>query len=156
MLVNSALCNGLLDLSLNIQSVNDYFVCLLSDDALENGDKLLVVAQPHEMNFASMKNGNSLSDYLSNYGDGYDFPNDGISYFIGSFPDGWVYDRNNAIGKIKKILIICNSGSGKMWLSKQLSRKLQLQEVNLDSIVWEPGGYNQKRSTGAIENEIAS
>ncbi|MBS9940334.1 AAA family ATPase, partial [Vibrio alginolyticus] len=38
----------------------------------------------------------------------------------------------------------------------QLSRKLQLQEVNLDSIVWEPGGYNQKRSTGAIENEIAS
>ncbi|TOK93100.1 AAA family ATPase, partial [Vibrio parahaemolyticus] len=28
--------------------------------------------------------------------------------------------------------------------------------VNLDSIVWEPGGYNQKRSTGSIENEIAS
>lgn len=103
MLVNSALCNGLLDLSLNIQSVNDYFVCLLSDHTLEKGDKLLVVAQPHEMNFASMKNGNSLSDYLSNYGDGYDFPNDGISYFIGSFPNGWVYDRNNAIGKIKKI-----------------------------------------------------
>ncbi|WP_273978012.1 hypothetical protein [Vibrio parahaemolyticus] len=57
---------------------------------------------------------------------------------------------------MKKILIIGNSGSGKSWLSKQLSRKLQLQEVNLDSIVWEPGGYNQKRSTGAIENEIAS
>ncbi|MCG6220788.1 hypothetical protein [Vibrio diabolicus] len=48
---------------------------------------------------------------------------------------------------MKKILIIGNSGSGKSWLSNQLSRKLQLQEVNLDSIVWEPGGYNQKRST---------
>ncbi|MBE3803320.1 AAA family ATPase, partial [Vibrio parahaemolyticus] len=47
---------------------------------------------------------------------------------------------------MKKILIIGNSGSGKSWLSKQLSRKLQLQEVNLDSIVWESGGYNQKRS----------
>ncbi len=57
---------------------------------------------------------------------------------------------------MKKILIIGNSGSGKSWLSKQLSRKLQLQEVNLDSIVWESGGYNQKRSTGAIENEIAN
>ncbi|MDE1301877.1 AAA family ATPase, partial [Vibrio aestuarianus] len=57
---------------------------------------------------------------------------------------------------MKKILIIGNSGSGKSWLSKQLSCKLQLQEVNLDSIVWEPGGYNQKRSTGAIENEITS
>ncbi|EJM7849366.1 ATPase AAA [Vibrio parahaemolyticus] len=57
---------------------------------------------------------------------------------------------------MKKILIIGNSGSGKSWLSKQLSRKLQLQEVNLDSIVWELGGYNQKRSPEAIENEIAS
>ncbi|MEA5248102.1 hypothetical protein [Vibrio parahaemolyticus] len=26
----------------------------------------------------------------------------------------------------------------------------------MDSIVWESGGYNQKRSTGAIENEIAN
>ncbi|KLV03427.1 ATPase AAA [Photobacterium aquae] len=57
---------------------------------------------------------------------------------------------------MKKILIIGNSGSGKSWLSEQLSRKLQLQEVNLDSIVWEPGGYNRKRSPEAIEDEIAS
>lgn len=103
MLVNSIFSNGLLDLRLSIQSVNDYFVCLLSEGALENGDKLLVVAQPHEMNFASIKNGKSLSDYLSDYGDGYDFPNDGISYFIGCVPDGWVYDQKNAIDKITKI-----------------------------------------------------
>ncbi|MEZ9437633.1 P-loop NTPase family protein [Vibrio atlanticus] len=57
---------------------------------------------------------------------------------------------------MKKIIIIGNSGSGKSWLSKQLSQKLQLQEVNLDSVVWESGGYNQKRSTEAIENEISS
>ena len=57
---------------------------------------------------------------------------------------------------MKKILIIGNSGSGKSWLSDLLSRKLQLQEVNLDSIVWEPGGYNRKRSPRAIENEIVS
>lgn len=57
---------------------------------------------------------------------------------------------------MKKILIIGNSGSGKSWLSERLSRKLELQEVNLDSIVWEPGGYNQKRSTSAIESEIIS
>ncbi|USH04256.1 AAA family ATPase [Grimontia kaedaensis] len=57
---------------------------------------------------------------------------------------------------MQKILIIGNSGSGKTWLSKQLSQKLQLQEVNLDSIVWEPGGYNRKRSPEVIENEIVS
>ncbi|ENM5787998.1 AAA family ATPase [Vibrio metoecus] len=56
--------------------------------------------------------------------------------------------------KMNKILIVGNSGSGKSWLSAQLSRKLQLHEVNLDSIVWEPGGYNRKRSPEAIENEI--
>ena len=55
---------------------------------------------------------------------------------------------------MNKILIIGNSGSGKSWLSEQLSRKLELEEINLDSIVWEPGGYNRKRSAGAIESEM--
>ncbi|PKH06492.1 AAA family ATPase [Moritella sp. Urea-trap-13] len=57
---------------------------------------------------------------------------------------------------MKKVLIIGNSGSGKSWLSGQLSQKLQLKEVNLDAIVWEPGGYNQKRTPEVIENELAS
>ncbi|WP_340138761.1 AAA family ATPase [Vibrio vulnificus] len=38
---------------------------------------------------------------------------------------------------MKKILIIGNSGSGKSWLSKQLSRKLQLQEALLRNSVRE-------------------
>lgn len=54
---------------------------------------------------------------------------------------------------MNKILIIGNSGSGKSWLSEQLSRKLELEEINLDSMVWEPGGYNRKRSAGAIESK---
>ena len=55
---------------------------------------------------------------------------------------------------MKKILIFGNSGSGKSWLSKQVSQKLQIQEINLDSVFWEPGGYNQKRSEEQVNNEI--
>ncbi|WP_234782732.1 AAA family ATPase, partial [Vibrio anguillarum] len=57
-------------------------------------------------------------------------------------------------GSMKKILIIGNSGSGKSWLSGQLSKRLRLKEVHLDSVVWEPGGYNQKRSPETIKSEL--
>ncbi|MEI2565239.1 AAA family ATPase [Vibrio metoecus] len=55
---------------------------------------------------------------------------------------------------MKKILIIGNSGSGKSWLSSQLSQKLKLPEINLDSIVWEPGGFSEKRTEEVVEKEI--
>ncbi|MGR5145097.1 AAA family ATPase [Photobacterium alginatilyticum] len=55
---------------------------------------------------------------------------------------------------MKRVLIIGNSGSGKSWLSSRLSSLLQVKEVNLDSVVWEPGGYNQKRSQASIDLEL--
>ena len=55
---------------------------------------------------------------------------------------------------MKRVLIIGNSGSGKSWLSSRLSSLLQVKEVNLDSVVWEPGGYNQKRSQESIDREL--
>ncbi len=55
---------------------------------------------------------------------------------------------------MKRVLIIGNSGSGKSWLSSHLSSLLRVKEVNLDSVVWEPGGYNQKRSQESIDSEL--
>ncbi|MEC6830918.1 AAA family ATPase [Photobacterium toruni] len=55
---------------------------------------------------------------------------------------------------MEKILIIGNSGSGKSWLSARLSTLLNTKEINLDTIVWEPGGYNQKRSQESIDDEL--
>ncbi|HIF9210669.1 TPA: AAA family ATPase [Photobacterium damselae] len=53
-----------------------------------------------------------------------------------------------------KVIIIGNSGSGKSWLSARLSTLLNVKEINLDSIVWEPGGYNKKRSQKSIDHEL--
>jgi adenylate kinase family enzyme len=55
---------------------------------------------------------------------------------------------------MKKILIIGNSGSGKSWLSARLSTRLNIKEINLDTLVWERGGYNKKRSQGAVDDEL--
>lgn len=44
---------------------------------------------------------------------------------------------------MKRILIIGNSGSGKSWLAARLAEELTIREVNLDTIVWQPGGFNQ-------------
>jgi adenylate kinase family enzyme len=52
---------------------------------------------------------------------------------------------------MKRILIIGNSGSGKSWLAAQLAERLTIREVNLDTIVWQPGGFNQKRSQHEID-----
>ncbi|UXI02376.1 AAA family ATPase [Photobacterium sp. TY1-4] len=55
---------------------------------------------------------------------------------------------------MNKILIIGNSGSGKSWLSVRLSNQLQYPEVNLDAVVWEPGGFHQKRPQEVIDGEL--
>lgn len=57
---------------------------------------------------------------------------------------------------MNKVLIIGNSGSGKSWLSSRLATQLNLKEVNLDSIVWEPGGFNIQRTADLIEKELQS
>ncbi|QSR46921.1 AAA family ATPase [Aeromonas veronii] len=55
---------------------------------------------------------------------------------------------------MKRILIIGNSGSGKSWLAAQLAEVLTIREVNLDTIVWQPGGFNQKRPQHEIDHAI--
>ncbi|MFM5338479.1 AAA family ATPase [Aeromonas enteropelogenes] len=55
---------------------------------------------------------------------------------------------------MKRILIIGNSGSGKSWLAAQLAERLNIREVNLDTIVWQPGGFNPKRPQHEIDLAI--
>ncbi|WP_064609615.1 hypothetical protein [Photobacterium sp. J15] len=47
---------------------------------------------------------------------------------------------------MSRILILGNSGSGKTWLAAALAENNGSDVVNLDSVFWMPGGYNQKRS----------
>ena len=54
---------------------------------------------------------------------------------------------------MKRILIFGNSGSGKTWLASRLSSKGK-QYISLDDIFWVPSGYNEKRSTLEISQEI--
>jgi len=56
---------------------------------------------------------------------------------------------------MNKILIIGNSGSGKSWLAANLSKQLQIHEINLDSVVWQPGGFNQKRPQQEIDKQLS-
>ena len=55
---------------------------------------------------------------------------------------------------MNKVLIIGNAGSGKSWLSNRVSKRLNIKEVNLDNIFWEPGGYNQRRSPKIVQKEL--
>ncbi|MNJ35483.1 topology modulation protein [compost metagenome] len=50
-----------------------------------------------------------------------------------------------------RILIIGNSGSSKSWLAARLAEGLTIREVNLDTIVWQLGGFNQKRPQHEID-----
>jgi adenylate kinase family enzyme len=54
----------------------------------------------------------------------------------------------------KRVVIIGNSGSGKSHLACLLGAKFQLPVVQLDSIFWLPGGFNEKRSTLEVEKLI--
>lgn len=46
---------------------------------------------------------------------------------------------------ISRTIIIGNSGSGKSWLAERLAKKYGGAYVDLDSIHWLGGGYNQAR-----------
>lgn len=52
---------------------------------------------------------------------------------------------------MQRILIIGNSGSGKSWLAARLAEQLTIREVNLDTIVWQPGCFNPKRPQHKID-----
>lgn len=49
-----------------------------------------------------------------------------------------------------KLLIIGNSGSGRTTLAKKLSQENSIPFFEMDSIVWEEGGFNIKRSHDKI------
>jgi adenylate kinase family enzyme len=55
---------------------------------------------------------------------------------------------------MKKVIVVGNSGSGKTWLGKRIATILKIPHISLDGIIWEPGGYNMKRSELVIEAEI--
>jgi adenylate kinase family enzyme len=55
---------------------------------------------------------------------------------------------------MKKIIIIGNSGSGKTWLGKRAATVLGIPHIALDSIFWEPGGYNRKRNQSEVEADL--
>jgi adenylate kinase family enzyme len=53
-----------------------------------------------------------------------------------------------------KLIIIGNSGSGKSWLTTRLAATTKTLVVHLDEIFWEPGGFNQKRSSEELDRLI--
>jgi len=57
---------------------------------------------------------------------------------------------NNA----ERILIIGNSGSGKTWLGRALSVKMNLPLFHMDAIRWDKGGYEIRRSAAEIKKDL--
>lgn len=88
---------------LKLTSINDHYIALVGTEPYDHEHGLLVVASPHEMQFAAFSNGKPLSAYLMSDDGECDFPNDGADYFIGLFPTDWTYNNLEAIEKIKKL-----------------------------------------------------
>jgi len=55
---------------------------------------------------------------------------------------------------MERIVIIGNSGSGKSYLAQRLSDHYGYPIIHLDSLFWEPGGFNNKRSSESIASLI--
>jgi len=53
-------------------------------------------------------------------------------------------DRAAGVG-CGRTLVLGNSGSGKSWLAAQMAEVLWSKTIDLDTIHWEPGGYNVPR-----------
>ena len=53
-----------------------------------------------------------------------------------------------------KIIIIGNSGSGKTWLARRISKVCRIPHIPLDRIFWEPGGYNSKRTDLEVNTDL--
>jgi adenylate kinase family enzyme len=55
---------------------------------------------------------------------------------------------------MKRIIIIGNSGYGKTWLGERIAALLGIPPIGLDSIFWEPGGYNRKKDEQEIQADL--
>lgn len=89
---------------LKLTSINDHYIALVGTEPYDHEHGLLVVAFPHEMQFAAFSNGNPLSSYLvCDSNNDYYFPNNGLDFFIGLFPIDWTYNNLEASEKIKKL-----------------------------------------------------
>ncbi|MCB0414322.1 MAG: hypothetical protein KDD50_08320 [Bdellovibrionales bacterium] len=53
-----------------------------------------------------------------------------------------------------KAIILGNSGSGKSWLGRKLSNIVRCNLIEMDKVFWEPGGFNKKRDSGILREEI--
>jgi adenylate kinase family enzyme len=57
---------------------------------------------------------------------------------------------------LERIIIIGNSGSGKTHLARRLSCHFDYQLIHLDTLFWEPGGFNVKRPKDSVYADIAT
>lgn len=55
---------------------------------------------------------------------------------------------------MQRILIIGNSGSGKSWLARHLQTICKQELISLDDVIWQPGGFNIKRSEADVEQRL--
>ena len=53
-----------------------------------------------------------------------------------------------------RILILGNSGSGKTWLAQTLAHRLQSTAIELDTLHWLPGGFQQRRPPEAAKSAV--
>ena len=58
------------------------------------------------------------------------------------------------MSETKRVIIIGNSGSGKTWLGKALSRKMNISLYHMDNIRWDQRGYEMPRPTTDIEKDL--
>jgi adenylate kinase family enzyme len=58
--------------------------------------------------------------------------------------------------EMKRILIIGNSGSGKSWLGRTLSQKMNIPLFHMDHIRWDQSGYEIRRSASDINKDLDS
>jgi adenylate kinase family enzyme len=61
-------------------------------------------------------------------------------------------DLNNET--FQRIVIIGNSGSGKSYFAKQLAELMKTRVIHFDEHFWEPGGFNKKRPSDMVHEEI--
>ena len=57
---------------------------------------------------------------------------------------------------MERIVIIGNSGSGKSYLAQRLGDHFGYPIIHLDTLFWEPGGFNRKRPQEIVHAEIAT
>lgn len=65
----------------------------------------------------------------------------------------WTLGRDR---EMERITIIGNSGSGKSYLARRLSNHFGFPIIHLDTLFWEPGGFNMKRPEEIVYAEIAN